>query len=255
VRLGSRPSALPERVLGNAHFYLGDHRRALVWMDRMVEAARASGDRGRVAHSLYMRSVAQTSVGDPVGGTQLAEESLMESEGLGNPTAAAQARYAVGLAVASRQPDVALDRLVQAADLAGGAGNHWMRAFAMTEAMWLLARRDDIGTALRGYREVVETWYRGGDWANQWLSLRQLAAVLGGIGRDREAALLFGAVDAAGATDALPFAPVDAGEVHVTAADVDRRLGGEAAVIRSRGAAMRDDAVVALALQTIDAIS
>lgn len=255
VRLGGRPSALPERVLGNAHFYLGDHDRALLWMDRMVEAARASGDHGRVAHSLYMRSVAQTSVGDPIGGEHLAAEALEVSERLGNPTAAAQARYAAGLAVASRQPDVALDRLEQAADLAGGAGNHWMRAFAMTEAMWLRARRGDIGVALRGYREVVETWYRGGDWANQWLSLRQLAAVLGRIGRDHEAALLFGAVDAAGATDALPFAPTDAGEVHVTAADVDRRLGGEAATIRRRGAAMRDDAVVALALQAIDGVS
>ena len=84
--------------------------------------------------------------------------------------------------------------------------NRWMRAFAMTELLWLRARRGETGPALEGYRDVVETWYRGGDWANQWLSLRQLAGVLAALGHDEDAALLFGAVDAAGPALRCPVA-------------------------------------------------
>ena len=60
-----------------------------------------------------------------------------------------------------------------------------MRAFAMTEAMWLRAGRGEPLEALRGYREVVETWFQGGDWANQWLSLRHVAGVLADPGATR----------------------------------------------------------------------
>src|SRR5690606_36224130 len=110
----------------------------------------------------------------------------------------------------STESEQALALLDSAAELAGSVGGRWMRAFALNQAMWLRAQQGDTEAALRGYREVVETWYRGGDWANQWLSLRQLAGVLASAGHEEDAALLLGAVSAAGATAALPFAPFDA---------------------------------------------
>jgi predicted ATPase/DNA-binding SARP family transcriptional activator len=251
-RSGAPSFALAERVLGNAHFYLGDHDVAVGWMDRMVQAARASGLPGPLAHALYMRSVAQTSVGDPERGAHLAAEATRAADDAGSPTAESQASYATGLAVAGRDPDAALGCFEHAAERAGRVANHWMRAFALTEAMWLRVRAGEPRSALAGYREVVETWYRGGDWANQWLSLRHVAALLGALGRVEESATLFGAVDHVGATTALPFAPVHARDVHRAAADVDRHLGAEARSIRRRGAAMGDDAVVAFALGAID---
>ena len=103
---------------------------------------------------------------------------------------------------------------------------------------------------------MVETWARGGDWANQWLSLRQLAGVLAGAGLDEEAALLFGAVDAAGAAAALPLAPSDAAELGQVVAEVAGRLGQAAmAEALRRGAALRDDAAVATALAAIDRVA
>src|SRR5690606_16082117 len=123
------------------------------------------------------------------------------------------------------------------------------------QAMWVRARLGDTETALRGYREVVQTWYRGGDWANQWLSLRQLAGILASAGRDEDAAVLFGAVSAAGATGALPFAPSDADTLHRVGAEVERRLGRDrTADARRRGRGLRDEAVVALALTAIDGL-
>ncbi|HSL56579.1 MAG TPA: AAA family ATPase, partial [Acidimicrobiales bacterium] len=251
-RLDVSSWALAERVLGNAHFYLGDHDEALRWIERMVDAARASGHPSRLAHALYMRSVALTSVGDAERGAALADESTRIATATGSPTDHAQAGYATGLAAAGRDPEMALHHFEHAAALAGRVGNRWMRAFALTEAMWLRVRAGDPRSALPGYREVVQTWYRGGDWANQWLSLRHVAALLGSLDRPEESATLFGAVDAVGATTALPFAPIDAGDVHRASAEVDGRLGAAAAAVRRRGAAMSDDAVVSLALDAID---
>jgi predicted ATPase/DNA-binding SARP family transcriptional activator len=252
-RLEVRSLGLPERVLGNALFYRGDQRRALRWMDRMVDAAMASGVDGRVAHAFYMRSVAQTSVGDPVGGAAMAAEATRAAGVAGSGTAEAQALYATALAAASGGVDAdPLALLVRAAEVAGVAGNRWMRAFAMTEAMWLTARRGEARRALLGYGEVVEIWYRGGDWANQWLSLRQLAGTLASVGGDEEAALILGAVGAAGAATALPFAPTDADDLQRIVRELGDRLGADAMERARRGGrSMRDDMVVNLALEAI----
>ena len=253
-RLGVASCGLAERVLGNALFYRGERTEALSWMDQMVDAAMASHVDGRIAHALYMRSVAQTSVGDPAGGASIAAEASDAAARAGSGTAEAQALYATALARAAAGGEDAAALLERAADVAGTAGNRWMRAFAMTEAMWLTARRGDARAALLGYGDVVETWYRGGDWANQWLSLRQLAGTLASMGRDEEAAVILGAVDAAGATTALPFAPSDARDLQLIAEDLGQRLGADAVErARREGRTMRDDMVVDAALAAITA--
>ena len=254
-RVGLESCGLPERVLGNALFYLGQQEAALDWIERLVDVANASGRTGRLAHALYMSSVARTSIGDPDGGARLAAEATVVSGATGSPTAMSQAAYAAGLAAADTSPEDALRLLTESAELADSVGNTWMRSFARTEAMWLRARGGELDEALSGYREVVGTWFRGGDWANQWLSLRHVAGILATAGRDDEAALLIGAVQAAGAAAALPFAPLDADELDELTRDLAHRLGDDAlAEAGRRGASMRADAAVALALGTIDSL-
>ena len=93
-RLDSLTAGLAERALGNALFYLHREREALAWMDRMLDAARATGAPGIVAHAAYMRSVAETSIGDPAGGAEIAALSAAAAIESGSPTALAQADYA-----------------------------------------------------------------------------------------------------------------------------------------------------------------
>ncbi len=253
--LGVDSCGLPERVLGNARFYQGHRDEAMEWIAQMVEVTRAVGRTGRLAHALYMRSVAQTSIGDPEGGARLAEDAHGVSVATGSATAMSQAAYASGLAAAHHDPDEGLRLLEHSAELADSVGNRWMRSFASTEAMWLRARRGELEAALAGYREIVDTWFRGGDWANQWLSLRHVAGVLAAAGRDEDAALLTGAVQAAGAAAALPFALLDADELAELRRGLADRLGDEAlATAGRRGASMRDDAAVALALGAIESL-
>ena len=66
--------------------------------------------------------------------------------------------------------------------------------FSLTEVHWLEAQRSDRLTALHGYANVIDIWHRGGDWANQWLSLRRVLAILIDAGALETAAVLHGAL-------------------------------------------------------------
>jgi predicted ATPase/DNA-binding SARP family transcriptional activator len=252
-RLSAEPCGLAERVLGNALFYMGQADVAVEWISRLAELARDAAREGRLAHALYMHSVARTSVGDAEAGAELAARATVVAAGCGSPTALSQAAYASGLAVARSDPDGAILLLDESAALASSVGNRWMQSFARTEASWLRARRGESETALLGFREVVGTWFRGGDWANQWLSLRYLAGILADHGLDEEAVLLSGAVEAAGAASALPCAPVDVDGLTRLSVELEARIGEEQlARGKRRGALMHDEAAVTLALGAIE---
>ena len=164
-----------------------------------------------VAHAYYMRSVAETSVGNRDGRrARSPSASAAAADERGSPTAHAQAAYALG-AVAredrSRRALALLDRSVQ---LRRGGRQPWIRAFALTESLWIRAKSGQAVDALRGYHDVIDTWFRGGDWANQWLSLRHVFAIFESLGNDEVAATLYGALDAAGVMHALPLEPGNA---------------------------------------------
>ena len=237
-------SGLAERALANAYFYLGQTDEALAWMDRMLRSAR-QGSPARLAHALYMRSVAETSMGRTVPGAILAGEARAVARTSGSPTARAQAAYALGLALEGSDPEQSLLLLRESAEVAGAAGNRWIEAFAQTEVWWLEARNGDVHAALTGSGAVIDTWHRGGDWVNLHLSLRRVFGLLLQLGDHAAAAVLYGALKAAGATSALPFEPTGAedleGAVDVLGAALGReRLDAEVA----RGADLSDAALV-----------
>lgn len=245
-------SGLPERVLGNARFYLDRPSEALESMDRMSEAARRSGDRAQIAHALYMRSVAETSIGNTVRGAVLAGEVKAAAEAAGSLTAHAQADYALGLAIEATDPPTALRHLERASRSGAEAGNRWIEAFSLTEVHWLQARHGEQTAALDGFAGVVDTWYRGGDWANQWLSLRRVLATFIDLGAFQSAATLHGALSAVGASHALPFEPDDADRL-VDSLDQLRSILGPAAYADAvrRGASMPDREIVDFAREQI----
>ena len=110
-----------------------------------------------------------------------------------------------------------------------------------------------MADGLRGFAEVIDLWYRGGDWANQWLSMRHVLGILADLGAHRAAAVLHGALVAAGAAAALPFEPGDAKQLAAEANRARDVLGPAefAAAVRS-GAAMSDADTVAYVQSEID---
>ena len=223
-RLAVDSSGLAERALGNAWFYKGEVERGVEWMDRMIASARR-GSPARLAHAFYMRSVAFTSVGDNVRGAQFAASAHVAAVDSGSPTALAQALYAQGLALKSTSPIEATVLLQRAADIARDAGNRWIQAFALTEVLWLESREGQPREALARYIDVIDLWYRGGDWANQWLSLRHVFGILVQLRADLAAATLHGALTAAGSAYALPFEAADAQRISDLVDDLRDRLG------------------------------
>src|SRR6202021_2728 len=130
-----------------------------------------------------------------------------------------------GLALKSANPIEATDLLQRAANIARDAGNRWIQAFALTEVLWLEGRPGHPPKALARYIDVIDLWYRGGDWASQWLSLRHVFGVFVQLRADLTAATLHGALAAAGAAYALPFRVTDAERISSLADDLRSRLG------------------------------
>jgi len=253
--LGVDSSGLAERTLGNAWFYRNETARGTGWMDRMIASARG-GSPARLAHALYMRSVSHTSLGDRVMGAQLAGEAVAAATASGSPTAHAQALYALGLALESTDPVEAATHLQRSADIAREAGNRWIQAFALTEVLWLRSREGEPHLALAGYADVVEIWYRGGDWANQWLSLRHVFGILVQLRAHLGAATLHGALTAAGAAYALPFEAAEAERITSLVDALRDRLGaGPFAAAVRRGASLDDGEIIDFVRQQIQALA
>jgi hypothetical protein len=254
-RLGVDGSGLAERALGNAWFYRGDTERGVEWMDRMVASAR-TGSPARLAHALYMRSVAFTSVGDNACGRQFASHCFAAATTSGSPTAMAQALYARGLALKSTNPVEATGELQRAADIARDAGNRWVQAFALTEVLWLEADQGRPRQALARYIDVIDLWYRGGDWASQWLSLRHVFGILVQLRADLAAATLHGALTAAGSAYALPFEATDAQTIGELVDNLRDRLGAAAfASAVRRGTTLSDGEIIVFVRDQIHALS
>jgi len=244
ARVGTDSSGLAQRAHGNSWFYKGEAETAQRWIDRMLDEARR-GSASRLAHALYMRSVAYTSVGATQLGVETATEALDVARRSGSPTALAQASYALGLSFESSDEDAAVALLAQSAAVAADAGNRWVQAFALTEVLWLQARRGAPLQALAGFADVIDLWFRGGDWANQWLSLRHVFAILVQLDDHRPAATLHGALTAVGAVYALPFVASDAEQITKVVGSLREQLGSPdfAAAVR-RGAAMSDGEII-----------
>lgn len=254
-RTGGDDSGLAERVLSNAWFFRSEVALATDWMDRMISSAQ-NGSSARLTHALYMRSVAHTSLGDVAKGAQFAGEAVAAANASGSPTAEAQALYALGLALESTNPDEAALHLQRSADVALAAGNRWIQAFALTEVRWLQAREGDPRRALAGYADVVEIWYRGGDWANQWLSLRHVFGILVQLRAHLGAATLHGALAAAGAAYALPFEATEAERTTSLVDELRDRLGaGAFAAAVRRGASLNDGEIIEFVHEQIRALA
>jgi hypothetical protein len=245
---------LAERAMGNAHFYRDRPVEADKWADRMIEEAIALETPAAIAHAYYMRSVAATSLGASESGAALAQLSTSAAIESGSPTANAQAAYALGLSFETRDPAQALRLLDRSVQHAEKVDNRWIRSFALTESLWIRARSGEAQTALRGYHNVIDTWFRGGDWANQWLSLRYVFAIFESLEHDEVAATLHGALENAGAMRALPIGPGTADELSRAVDRLTKRLGAsEFAGAAERGRTMRDEEVVRYALAAITA--
>ena len=189
------PTGLVERVLANVLYATGEIESGLIEGARLIEIAEDSHNESRLAHAYYMASVASSSLGDYDEAHRLIARSREAGRRTGSPTDLASAWVAEGFATRD-DDDAALDAFAAADRLARSAGNRWMSAFARTEASGLLVSQGHLGDGCDGLAEVVDTWYRAGEWAQQWHTLSRCVIALDRIGRHEVAAQVLGAIEA-----------------------------------------------------------
>ena len=254
-RLGLPSCGLHARTLGNVYYYRGQTSEAAESCQRMVGAARTSGDDACLVHALYMASVGLASNARTEASRLLADEAVSLARRTGNPTSLASALYARALVVEAVDPDRAVSMLEESIAHGTAAGNRWIVAFARTELVSLAGRRGDLDGALRLAREVIDMWHRAGDWANQWLTLRHVAGVLAQRGDHEAAATLHAAVRLASAELAMPIEASDLRRVGAILEQLPSALGHTRyAEAEARGAAMGADTVVQSTREVIDRV-
>jgi hypothetical protein len=189
----SDPPGLAERVLANVLYATGEIEAGMVEGARQIELAEASGDDSRIAHAYYMQSVASSSIGAYDEAERLIVRSREVGRRTGSPTDLASSSVAAGFA--AHDDESALEAFAAADRLARAAGNRWMSAFARTESSGLLVHQGRIADGCEGLADVVDVWYRAGEWAQQWHTLTRCVIALHRIGQQEVAAQALGAIE------------------------------------------------------------
>jgi predicted ATPase len=175
---------------------------------------------------------------------------LDESRAAGNDTGVGYARYALGEALAERDPETALRHHEQAFALADRVDLRFLRGISLVSVASLSARLGRDAQAVRCFLEVVEHWHRGGNWVQQWTTMRNIAGLLTRLGRDVEAAELLAALRVR--RRGGPIIGADAERLEVAEETVVGRLAPEAfTAATERGASRTDDEVVAAVLMVL----
>lgn len=186
--------SLAARAQANVEFILGQVDDGLASCRLQLEMADVSGQASRQAHAHYMLSAASSSLGEPELAREHAEAAHEAARRSGAPTDAAGAYFAQGLTAVGGDR-AAMEAFSECDRLARSVGNRWMSAFARGELNSIVLRSGDVGAASRGLADVVDAWYRSGDWSQQWLALSKAIPALTAAGDLVDAALLVGAVE------------------------------------------------------------
>jgi hypothetical protein len=190
---------------------------------QQIETAEASGNESHLVHACYMASVALSSEGRYDEARYLVARAREHAEHTQSPTDLASAAVAEGFS--SRNDADAFEAFVLADRIARTAGNRWMSAFAYTEACGLLVARGEIEEGCAGLADMVDVWYRAGDWSQQWHTLSRCVIALRRVGRLELAMEIVGAIEAHATLGVPPMSSILQDVAFATRDDVVSALG------------------------------
>ena len=154
--------------------------------------------------------------------------------------------YCEGECLLETDPARALQRLAEALTFARAADNVFMTGNALVSNTSVRGREGDPGDALPLFEEVIDYWRRTGGWTQLWLTLRNLAELVGRLGAYEDAAVLLGACAAFDRTS-QPYG-AEADRLAVLVKTVVANLGeGGFADAKARGERLDDAEAAAFA--------
>jgi predicted ATPase/DNA-binding SARP family transcriptional activator len=239
------------RLSGMVSLYVGRLEDGYRDHAEMLRLARLHDHPYETGMALLGLAQARTYAGAPEEGLAFAEEQHRVVQPLGNPSMLALAWYDQAEALATLEPDRAIEQYQQAIALADSAGATFVEGIALVGLASLLGRSGDPGTALPLFGSIVDRWRQMGVWTHQWTTLRNLVQLLVRIESWESAAVLSGAINAQSA-DAQAFG-ADAERMRTATERIADRLGtSNWAEANGRGALMSEQDTVTFACETID---
>ncbi|HEY7134434.1 MAG TPA: winged helix-turn-helix domain-containing protein [Acidimicrobiia bacterium] len=236
-------SGLAERVLVNVLHIMNRVDLGNEEVRRHIVVAEESGNESRLVHACYMAAVALSSQGRYDEAQHLVARAREHAQETGSPTDLASAAVAQGFA--SRDESDALTAFMDADRIARSAGNRWMSAFAYTEASGLLVARGALDSGCAGLADMVDRWYRAGDWSQQWHTLSRCVIALHRVGNLELAMELVGAIEEHATLGVVPMTSILHDVAFATRDDLVHELGDDcASELRAAGAACPVDEIV-----------
>ena len=194
--------------------------------EQLLEAAQLAPE--RETSSLFATAaLAAWYGGDGELARELLERAEVRAEALGGQTVRAFTAYVRGELLAGQADPAARDHLERAIQLSTLSGASFVAAVAAVTLASSAARTGDLAEACSRYLDVIRYWQRTGSWTQQWTTLRNVAELLAGCGRDGDAAFLFAAADSD--PDAPAVVGADADRLAACRSAVANRLGEEEA--------------------------
>jgi ATP/maltotriose-dependent transcriptional regulator MalT len=231
-------------VLGDVECFRGRFDDSVAAFGRAIELARTAGDRFDEAVALHDRALGLAYAGRVADALADCAAAAPLVEAVANPSLCAWHDYADGEVRLETAPAEALPLLRRGLADARRAGNRLLVGVAGLSAVSCEARVGNPAAALLQYAEVIDHWCRHGARNMQWATVRTLIELLARIGRDDDAARLYGAMTAS--ASAPPLAGADATRIADTLVTLRRRLGGARfGQLRAEGAGLSDDEALA----------
>lgn len=172
------------------------------------------------------------------------------ADAAGGPTARSLALYfEAEVAAASGRDAAVAEDLRSAIELASSVGSRFVVALARVTLGSVVARGPDAGAAFEHLEHAIAEWQRSGTWASMWITLRALTDFVARAGDPRDAAVLYGALEAQ-TSSPQPYG-ADAQMLRRVRGELFEALGAKAFEGGfTEGMRMRADEVVAFALDT-----
>jgi hypothetical protein len=219
---------------------------------RRRDLALSVGDDGGAATSQMYAALSTGYQGDTDTALEMAAEAqkLMEKTGKpGWPSGRAGMFYVYGEILQDVDPGRATRYLEDAIALARSVHADFTADISTTSLASLHGRHGSAPRALELFMEVVAERHRQGAWRQQWVTLRNVAELLGRLDLDAQAAVLLGAIDVASTAPRVFGA--QAARLTELRHRLEERLGADGMRLATdHGAAMGDDAAVRYA-QTV----
>ena len=239
TRHESATARLALQVLGDVGVLEGRCDRAVESYRRAASLGHACGDTLQTVTDTGNIALALAYMGNCADARREAAAASSVAAATDIPTARAWAAFVAGEVRLDDAPKQAGELLEEAIAAAEVAGNEFIAGVAGMSAASVEARVGDPHAALRRYPALLDHFQRSGGWMQQWLIIRTLIETFARLGRDEEAAVLYGALTTS--RSATPVTGSDAVRLAGALAAVEAHLGPDRVqVLLADGARLSD---------------